>query len=1052
MFERKLNSVNLGAKTKQLLREYKNKSRMTIQQYYQAVDEYNAEVEKIQKQKSEKQRQIKNATASLRRHIDMLGNEKKDSYDLKIVPFLSKFNTPQEGFKVLLNEIQKNAISRGTKIDLVLGEKIYSLNANTIGRMIDYIKDDFTVTEDVTTSDAAFTVSFLNASNDDVLKIQVFKPSAAHQLHEGDFFKYYHLTHYDFTRYGVYNKQPERYPDNCIIQSLANAGVDDEKINKIKLLVECRNFPVCKLGELCDHIGIRIKLIRMKTFTNGRPRERYSNVFGTTGTVYEIGLIDDHYFVNEKTCNTIYSIVNYEQVKSFDRCNMIYTMDKKIKRDEKRYVDSFDVITALMDNKESLLKQIDNVDLFDTQYYERVEETLTNLHYNPQTNVNAVELKEQKPCEHTIVFFDFETFSKDVHTPYLCCALNSEIKQTFIGEDCGLQLLKYLSSKYESVLLIAHNASYDYRFIQQYLRSIDEIAAGNSIYSATGRFNKMKVMIKDSYKLITMPLRKFPDTFGIANCVKEVISYDFYNDADVLTNAYQPIELMEQYLRAENKDVEQFRDNLVKWKLTVGNTFNAIQYSRHYCEIDCEILQTGYITFRKWMNELTGIDINNTLTIASLAHRYLIQENCYDGVYEISGVPRAFIQKCVVGGRVMCANNEKRTNYSNRVMNDFDAVSLYPSAMARMEGFLKGIPQVITTTNYDVIKNYDGYFIEITIRSVGVKRSFPLMSYKDENGVRMFSNDMIGKTIFVDKIALEDIIRFQNIEFDVIRGYYFNEGFNSQINKTIVNVFNERLRLKKAGNPAEIVYKLIMNSAYGKSIMKPRDDETRFFDNEEKMNTFKSRHYAWIKSVERIANSNIWKVKSVNPLISHYNIAHVGVSILSMSKRIMNEVMCCAEDNGIPIYYQDTDSMHLFDDDIKKLSDCFKSLYGRDLIGKQLGQFHSDFDLKGCDDVVATRSIFLGKKCYIDELRGTNKKDGSIQTGYHIRMKGVPNSAIMYTCKSLNITPFELYERLYAGEQLSFDLTEGRKKSNFKFRSDGLISTLCEFTRNIRFI
>lgn len=1049
MFERKLNPIALGDKTKQLLREFKDKTRMTLRQYYQAIDEYNEEVDKIQKEKAKKQKQIKNATATIRRHIDMLGNEIKDSYNLKIVPFLKKFNTPTEGFKVLLNEIQKNAISRGTKIDLVLGEKIYSLNANTINRMIDNIKDDFIINEDASTSDSEFTVSFLNASNDDVLKIKVFKPSSAHQLHEGDFFKYYHLTHYDFTRYGVYNKQPERYPDNCIIQSLTNAGLDDEKINKIKLLVECRNFPVCKLGELCDYVGIRIKLIRIKTLNNGR-RERYSIVFGTVGIVYEIGLIDDHYFVNEKTHNTIYSIINYDRVKSLPKSNMIIGIDKQIRRDEKRFADSFDIITALIDNKDTLLKQIDNVDLFDTQYYERVEESLTNLHYDPLTNVNAVELKEQKPCEHTIVFFDFETISKDVHTPYLCCALNAEIKQTFIGTECGLSLLKYLSTKYESVLLVAHNASYDYRFIQKYLRSIDEISAGNSIYSVNGYFNKMKVMIKDSYKLITMPLRKFPDTFNIPNCVKEVISYDFYNETDVLTNSYQPIELMEKYLSAEGKDINQFRDNLIKWNLIKNNTFNALQYSRRYCEIDCEILQIGYNTFRKWMNELTGIDINNTLTIASLAHRYLIQEHCYDGVYEISGVPRAFIQRCVVGGRVMCANNEKRVNYSDRVMNDFDAVSLYPSAMARMKGFLKGIPQVLTTTNYDVIKHYDGYFIEITIRSVGKKRSFPLMSYKDENGVRMFSNDMVGKTIFVDKIALEDMIQFQNIEFDVIRGYYFNQGFNTQINTTIVNVFNERLRLKKEGNPAEIVYKLIMNSAYGKSIMKPRDDETRFFDNEEKMNTFKSRHYAWIKSTERIANSNIWKVKTINPLISHYNIAHVGVSILSMSKRIMNEVMCCAENNGILIDYQDTDSMHLFDDDIKKLSDCFKTLYGRELIGKQLGQFHSDFDLKGCDDVVAIRSIFLGKKCYIDELRGTNK-NGTIQTGYHIRMKGVPNSTIMYTCKSLNITPFEMYERLYTGEQISFDLTEGKNKSNFKFHSDGLISTLCEFTRSIRF-
>ena len=38
---------------------------------------------------------------------------------------------------------------------------------------------------------------------------------------------------------------------------------------------------------------------------------------------------------------------------------------------------------------------------------------------------------------------------------------------------------------------------------------------------------------------------------------------------------------------------------------------------------------------------------------------------------------------------------------------------------------------------------------------------------------------------------------------------------------------------------------------------------------------------------------------------------HCGIITLDMSKRIMNEVMCLAEDIKIPIYYQDTDSMQM---------------------------------------------------------------------------------------------------------------------------------------------
>ena len=50
---------------------------------------------------------------------------------------------------------------------------------------------------------------------------------------------------------------------------------------------------------------------------------------------------------------------------------------------------------------------------------------------------------------------------------------------------------------------------------------------------------------------------------------------------------------------------------------------------------------------------------------------------------------------------------------------------------------------------------------------------------------------------------------------------------------------------------------------------------------------------------------------------------YIGVMILSISKRIMNEVICTAEDNDIEIYYQDTDSNHLGVDDIKRLSELY---------------------------------------------------------------------------------------------------------------------------------
>ena len=55
-----------------------------------------------------------------------------------------------------------------------------------------------------------------------------------------------------------------------------------------------------------------------------------------------------------------------------------------------------------------------------------------------------------------------------------------------------------------------------------------------------------------------------------------------------------------------------------------------------------------------------------------------------------------------------------------------------------------------------------------------------------------------------------------------------------------------------------------------------------------------------------------------------------------MSKRIMNELMCLAEDVGVDIYYQDTDSTHTPVKDIPLLKEAYLKKYGRELEGSPL--------------------------------------------------------------------------------------------------------------------
>ncbi len=860
------------------------------------------------------------------------------------------------------------------------------------------------------------------------------------------FFKYHNKTNIDLSRYGIWNETvPSNYDDTCLVIALTNGGLSVKKQEIIKRMIMNRCIPLCDIPKICEAAQIQIIVKTEDIKNNGR------RIYGKQyDEVYTIGSLIEHYFIIETTEYTSYCIKHYNEVKDEPNFNTIYGKIKNTYvRNKDKFIDSFDLIKHMLNDKDTFFTEITLEDKYiaSTQFYDKVSHEITHLDYNAEKCVRPVGYGKMTDNKMRNLFFDFETNPNGQHKAYLCRTYDGKYSREFVGDDCGLQMLFSLKS---NTRLIAHNATYDFRFLIQYLRGVSELARGNKLISAKGRFNDHLIEIKDSYHLITMPLRNFPKVFAIENTVKEVMPYTLYNE-DNIKKRYVKIKEALNILAEDEK--EQFLNNIERWNLQIDDTYDIIKYSSMYCEIDCKILYQGYNTFRKWIKETFKLDIDFILTGASLAHQYFINEDCYKGVNELGGVPQLFIQGCVVGGRVMCAENKKIM--LDDVVNDFDAVSLYPSAMFRMDGFLKGVPKVIDAEHNDFnwIKMQDGYFIDIVIKSVGIKRKFPLMSYINHNGVRTFTNDMVGRTIRVDKYTLEDIIKFQQITFDVVRGYYFNEGYNTKVRDVITTIFNKRLDAKKAKNPIEMVYKLIMNSGYGKSIMKPVETESKFFDTyngDDDFMVYLSRNYNWITSFVKFGNKI--KVNTVKTLIDHFNIAQVGVCILSNSKRIMNEVMCLAEDNNIDLYYQDTDSMHLKNEHIPVLSKVFKETYGRDLIGKGLGQFHSDFDLPGCTNVVATKSIFLGKKCYIDKLEGTNAK-GEKEYGFHIRMKGIPEKCIHYVVEHTDKygDVMDLYMDLYKGNEVAFDLTNGGSKANFKFNKNYTINTLSMFTRSVRF-
>lgn len=883
----------------------------------------------------------------------------------------------------------------------------------------------------------------------------------------GAFFPYTHnLDKVDLTRYGIYTKEQEekidgKYDINCICHTLKCAGIE---ISPILHIVKNRNIPITKLEYIANILNIHITLKSINCESNLR---RYGD---KNNKLVSIGLIADHFFLIEKTNYTSYSIKNYDDIKDIKDFNKIekYSQKKGFQKSNNKYIDSYKLIKYLFENKDKYLEEIKlNQNLYKSTFYNKVKD-FGSLEYDEKLNTKIN--KPKKPFSRDIldsIYFDFETTTsrndgKDTeHKAY--CVYTDKHRNGFFGIDCAKQLLDDLVNKYgshkkasniddtykhkRSLRLIAHNAGYDFRFLLKHLYSVETIEKSNGVMSckalAYNRDLVLSIEIRDSLKMINMPLKKFGKCFNL-DVKKEILPYSLYTEENV-ENQFLDVDYCLSFV--DDEDDDEYIENCKKWECIKDDKIDILKYAGEYCYMDCITLKKGYETFKRLVDEATGQDINDYLTLASMADDYLKQNGCYDGVYQISGIPRHFIQNCVVGGRCMTAKNEKHRKMDCKI-SDFDAVSLYPSAMNRMDGFLIGRPKVIE--NFEP-NNYDGYFIKIKITRIGKKYNFPCASVLTDDGIRNFTNDLVGKEIYMDKVGLEDLVNFQDIDYEFIMGYYYDEGRNKSIKETMRHLFNQRLKFKKEKNPIQMVFKELMNSSYGKSFMKPIETEKKYIKKED-WNKYLERNYNDIKTAIELPDERTIKVETIKTIDTHFNNVHCGVEILSMSKRIMYEVMTLAEDKNYNMYITDTDSIHIDSDKVELLGNDFKEKYNRVLIGNDMGQFHTDFELDGAEEeIFAVDSVFLGKKCYCDRLKSKDK-DGNDIYGYHIRMKGVPVDSIIYKAnEEFDGDVIELYNRLYEDPNgLEFDLLAGGKV-RFEFNTNMTIINKNEFKRRVKF-
>ena len=884
------------------------------------------------------------------------------------------------------------------------------------------------------------------------------------------FFNAYNTTDIDLKKYQIFTEEQFKLLDKeiaaCYIHSLRMANIEEPVLNAIKL----QYISGCHLSkdsykEIANIIKRNIVLSFYNDSQIHTTKYNYSDDDHKHDPVL-LAIYNNHIFINEQTKYTAYSIKNYNEIKHIPEFNKIYNSRHDKAND--RFISSLKLV-KLMDEC-SLFKEAK----IQLSPHQKININLDNIK-NEQKEIknSADELKTLKPYCSNIWFSDCESFvSTGIHSLYL-------IGTVSIDKDAPVKIFNVCQSSEqktvwswlnavtkngtENALCYFHNLKYDYNLLEKYLNICSICSKDGNIYNVKLKYKNKEIELRDSYKLLSVKLCQFSDMFNLGLSKLEAINYEYYtkenNNKVIDSKVY--------------RDLLKPADQKIFDTVVTSKTFNPLKYYIDYLKNDCLVLKHGLIALNQILLDITDNNLGafHKLTISSLTDTFMRLSGVFDGVYEMTGNLRAYCGQSAYGGRVHA--NEKYVGkiVNNKPIADFDSVSCYPSAIYRVNhelGLPTGPAQRISESDLKDWELFHWCVLTVKITKVNKIQQMPIIAHRGKESIE-YLNEPPEEPVIIDKVTLEDYIKLHDIEYQVLDGIFWNGMPNKKWKNIIYNLFQERLKYKKTNKPLANTLKLMLNSAYGKCLIKASKQKTSIVksvtskkvdgkwvvNNPDNIGTYIKNNFNTIKSLRQM-NDKQYEVQQI-AIDTTYNRAHIASFILSMSKRIMNEIFYIANELQEPIFYQDTDSMHIYDESIEILQQEYKRVYGRELIGKQLGQFHPDFDNPPGFEGYMTSSAFLalGKKSYIDRLACNG-----IDTGHnHIRLKGITKLGIQHA--------IEQYEDAGISDgawQLFNDLAEGKKKEillNPILRdgttgvmfdiAGGVIKTQKEFIRTLHF-
>jgi hypothetical protein len=891
---------------------------------------------------------------------------------------------------------------------------------------------------------------------------------------------------------------------NCFIYALSqsnNKDVTDRVLMNLMLNYHYKFISAFKIQEIIDKYELNITIRSIDEDQNEYNHVCQKMKFKKSEAVKAkqeivINLYQKHYFIDFRTNLTSYYVKHINELKPVDHNKYWHHNRLCITNEKVNYMTSANVVRTLLKlncfkpltfQDVRKISDIIEIKITDETPLEFDDKLGCELNKPPPFKVDINKITDDivgGTCQNNHIYFaDFEadvkSLTKDpktnkerqIHIPYMLCLVNASNieRKTFIGPNCGKALLDFLTHK---DIIYFHNLSYDFNFLARYgkLRMIRKM---NKCLCAIVIYKGKKLYFKDSFVMIPDKLASFPSMFGLEKTKKELFPYKYYDSKLIKTSTGIINEAGEledpPWETTQYKEFMENIDSIPNCRVS-DNEFNMFLYAEFYCKQDVDILRRGFLKFREEIKASFDVDIVDKISISSVSEELFKKFVYYPNgnIYKIGGIVQKFCQQSIRGGRCMTANNE--SHHVIKPLIYIDANSLYPASLMRLYT-VEGKPEVIYNLDYEELKNKSTAFIvEIEITGIEKHYNFPLLSaYDTVNNSPVLNwcdkEVMIGRKIILNDITLEDLINFQGVTFKIIRGYMWRGKKDYRIRDLIFQLFQTRKKYKneinkltgKKGNPLQTIYKLLLNNLYGKTIQKPIIKDVRFIRGRTNKMKYRIRNYEKIISYNKVAGSiddnmdPLYMFEIHKNTANFYNNCLLGSHILAMSKRIMNEAMCLAEDKECHMYYQDTDSFFIDVDDLPKLEKAYEEKYNRILMGKDLGEFHEDFKSRDGKDEVkyASESLFIRKKLYCCKLL---MKDGT--TNITFRSKGISPKALEVAAQKrypfLNIVDaiWELYKYIYNGGSVYVDLCNGGPM--FKFDKNFTVKSLPSFSRRIQ--